>query len=165
MFVTGENASCNCAGRMNDMATSINRNTINLDMPLRTQSWETSKGTLVLDDEVVSFTTGRKTVTMGVADIEPFEAAHLTLVQWLGWSGFLMWTGVGLLLAPVMLLVPVLLVPFLLLVPTPWMVHLKNKAGRTIMVTIGPRAKALEIATAILGARSRLRAAQALAGD
>jgi hypothetical protein len=136
-----------------------------IDMPLRARSWETSKGTLVLDDQVVSFTIGPKTETMGVADIEPFEAAHLTLIQWLGWSGFLMWTGVGLLLAPFMLLVPALLVPFMLLVPTPWMVHLKNKAGRSLIVTIGPRAKALEIATAILGARSRLRAAQALAGD
>jgi hypothetical protein len=136
-----------------------------MDMPLRAQSWETSKGTLVLDDQLVTFTIGRKTETMGVADIEPFEAAHLTLVQWLGWSGFLMWTGVGLLLAPFMLLVPALLVPFMLLVPTPWMVHLKNKAGRPILITIGPRAKAQEIATAILGARSRLRAAQALAGN
>jgi 5-formyltetrahydrofolate cyclo-ligase len=81
-----------------------------MDMPLRAQSWETSKGTLVLDDQVVSFTIGDKTETMGVADIEPFQAAHLTLNQWLGWSGFLMWTGAGLLLAPFMILVPALLV-------------------------------------------------------
>lgn len=141
------------------MAISIN------GIATRAQSWETSKGTLVLNDQVVSFTTGRKTETIRVADIEPFEAGHLTLNQWLGWSGFLMWTGVGLLLAPVMLLVPALLVPFMLLVPTPWMVHLKNEAGRSLIVTIGPRAKALEIATAILGARSRLLAAQALVPD
>ena len=134
-----------------------------MEMPLRGQRWDTSKGTLVLDDQVVSFTIGRKTETMAVADIEPFEAAHLTLIQWLGWSGFLMWTGVGLMLAPFMLLVPALLVPFMLLVPTPWMIHMKNKTGRSLMVAIGPRARALEIATAILGARSRLRAAQALA--
>jgi hypothetical protein len=136
-----------------------------MEMPLGAQSWDTSKGTLVLDGQVVSFTMGRKTETIGVADIEPFYAAHLTLVQWLGWSGFLMWTGVGLLLAPFMLLVPALIVPFILLVPTPWMVQLKNKAGRSLMVTIGPRVKAVEIATAILGARSRLQAAQALAGS
>ena len=135
-----------------------------MEMPLRGQRWDTSKGTLVLDDQVVSFTIGRKTETMAVADIEPFEAAHLTLIQWLGWSGFLMWTGVGLMLAPFMLLVPALLVPFTLLVPTPWMVHLKNKAGRSLIVAIGPRAKALEIATAIRIARSRLQTAQALAG-
>ena len=126
---------------------------------LRAQSWETSKGKLVLDGQVVSFTIGSKTETIGVADIEPFEAAHLTLMQWLGWSGFLMWTGVGLLLAPFMLLVPALLVPFLLLVPTPWMVHLKTKAGRSLIVAIGPRAKALEITGAILAARSQFRAA------
>ena len=136
-----------------------------MDVQLRAQSWETSKGTLVLDGQMVAFTIGRKTATMGVADIEPFEAAHLTLMQWLGWSGFLMWTGVALLLAPFMLLVPALLVPFLLLVPTPWMVHLKTKAGRSLMVAIGPRAKALEIAGAILAARSQFRAAPALAGD
>jgi hypothetical protein len=126
-----------------------------MDVPRRAQSWETSKGTLVLDGQVVMVTMGRKTETMGVADIEPFNAAHLSLIQWLGWSGFLMWTGVGLLLAPFMLLVPALIVPFILLVPTPWMVHLKNKAGRSLIVTIGPRAKALEIATAIVIARSR----------
>jgi hypothetical protein len=137
-----------------------------MDMPLRAQSWETSKGTLVLDDQVVSFTIGGKTETMGVANIEPFEAAHLTLNQWLGWSGFLMWTGAGLLLAPFMILVPALLVPFILLVPTPWIVHLKNKAGRSLIVTVGPRAKALEIAAAILAASrdSGPRTAQALAG-
>jgi hypothetical protein len=129
-----------------------------MDVQLRAQSWQTSKGTLLLDGRMVSFTIGDKTETMGVADIEPFEAAHLTLMQWLGWSGFLMWTGVGLLLAPFMLLVPALLVPFLLLVPTPWMVHLKTKAGRSLMVAIGPRAKALEIAGAILAARSDFRA-------
>jgi hypothetical protein len=134
-----------------------------MEMPLRGQRWVTSKGTLVLDENVVSFTIGRKTETMAVADIEPFEAAHLTLIQWLGWSGFLMWTGVGLMLAPFMLLVPALLVPFMLLVPTPWMIHMKNKTGRSLMVAIGPRAKALEIATAVLGARSRLQTAQALA--
>jgi len=50
---------------------------------LRAQSWETSKGKLVLDGQTVSFTVGSKTETMGVADIEPFEAAHLTLMQWL----------------------------------------------------------------------------------
>jgi hypothetical protein len=132
---------------------------------LPSQSWETSKGTLVLDGGVVSFTIGRKTETIGVADIEPFQAAHLTLMQWLGLSGFLMWTGVGLLLAPFMLLVPALLVPFLLLVPTPWMVHLKNKAGRSLLITIGPRAKALEIAAAITAAGSRHRAVQTLAVD
>jgi hypothetical protein len=136
------------------MAISIYGNT-------RALSWVTSKGTLVLDDQMVTFTIGRKTETMGVADIEPFEAAHLTLMQWLGLSGCLMWTGVGLLLAPFMLLVPALLVPFLLLVPTPWMVHLKNKARRSLLVTIGPRAKALEIAAAIHAARSRLQTAQA----
>src|ERR1700686_5365734 len=53
---------------------------------LRAQSWETSKGKLVLDGQTVSFTVGSKTETMGVADIEPFEAAHLTLMQWLGWA-------------------------------------------------------------------------------
>jgi hypothetical protein len=132
---------------------------------LRAQSWETSKGTLVLDGQKVSFTIGGKTETMGVADIEPFEAAHLTLTQWLGWSGFLVWTGVGLLVAPFMLLVPALLVPFLLLVPTPWMVHLKTKGGRSLMVAIGPRARALEIAGAILAARSQFRGAHALAAD
>jgi hypothetical protein len=42
-------------------------------MPLRAKSWKTSKGTLVLDDQVVSFTIGRKTETMGVADMEPFR--------------------------------------------------------------------------------------------
>jgi hypothetical protein len=131
----------------------------------RAQSWQTSKGTLVLDGQMVSFTIGRKTETMGVADIEPFEAGHLTLMQWLGWSGFLMWTGAGLLLAPFMLLVPALLVPFLLLVPTPWMVHLETKAGQSLMVAIGPRAKALEIAGAIRAARSQFLAAHALAGD
>src|ERR1700681_2360135 len=135
-----------------------------MEMPLRGQRWDTSKGTLVLDENVVSFTIGRKTETMAVADIEPFEAAHLTLIQWLGWSGFLMWTGVGLMLAPFMLLVPALLVPFMLLVPTPWMVHLKNKAGRSLIVAIGPRAKAFEIAGAIRAARSQFRAASALAG-
>jgi hypothetical protein len=134
-----------------------------MEMPLRGQRWDTSKGTLVLDENVVSFTIGHKTETMAVADIEPFEAAHLTLIQWLGWSGLLMWTGVGLMLAPFMLLVPALLVPFMLLVPTPWMIYMKNKTGRSLMVAIGPRAKALEIATAILGARSRLQTAQALA--
>jgi hypothetical protein len=136
-----------------------------MNMQSRARSWETSKGTLVLDGQMVSFTIGSKTETMGVGDIEPFEAAHLTLMQWLGWSGFLMWTGVGLLVAPFMLLVPALLVPFLLLVPTPWMVHLKTKAGRSLMVAIGPRAKALEIAGAILAARSQFRAAPAIAGD
>jgi hypothetical protein len=136
-----------------------------MDGQLRARSWETIKGTLVLDGQAVSFTIGDKTETMGVADIEPFEAAHLTLMQWLGWSGCLMWTGVGLLLAPFMLLVPALLVPFLLLVPTPWMIHLKTKAGRSLMVSIGPRAKAFEIASAILAARSQFRAAHALAGD
>jgi hypothetical protein len=125
------------------------------------QTWQTSKGTLVLDGQVVTVTIGSKTEAMGVAEIEPFEAAHLTLMQWLGWSGCMMWTGAGLLLAPFMLLVPALLVPFMLLVPTPWMVHLKNKAGRSLIVTIGPRLKALEIASAILAARSRLSAAQA----
>jgi hypothetical protein len=43
-------------------------------MPLRAKSWKTSKGTLVLDDQVVSFTIGRKTETMGVADMEPFDS-------------------------------------------------------------------------------------------
>jgi len=132
---------------------------------LRAQSWETSKGKLVLDGQTVSFTVGSKTETMGVADIEPFEAAHLTLMQWLGWSGFLMWTGAGLLVAPFMLLVPALLVPFLLLVPTPWMVHLKTKAGRSLMVAIGPRAKAFEIAGAIHVARSQFPATPTLAAD
>jgi hypothetical protein len=58
-----------------------------MEMPLRAKRWETSKGTLVLDDQLVSFTIGGKTETMEVADIEPFEAAHLTLNQWLGWPG------------------------------------------------------------------------------
>jgi hypothetical protein len=58
-----------------------------------------------------------------------------------------------------MLLVPALLVSFLLLVPTPWMVLLKNTAGRSIIVTVGPRARALEITAAVLGARPRLQAA------
>jgi len=96
---------------------------------------------------------------MALADIKSVEAGRLTLMQWLGWSGFLMWTGVGLLLAPLMLMVPALLVPFLLLVPTPWMVLLKNSAGRSIIVTVGPRAKAREIEAAILGARPRFQAA------
>lgn len=121
--------------------------------------WETKKGTLALDDEAVSMTIGRKVEAMALADIKSVEAGHLTLMQWLGWSGFLMWTGVGLLLAPFMLLVPALLVPFLLLVPTPWMVLLKNTAGRSIVVTVGPRTRALEITAAILGARPRLQAA------
>ena len=125
---------------------------------LRAQSWETSKGKLVLDGQTVSFTVGSKTETMGVADIEPFEAAHLTLMQWLGWSGFLMWTGAGLLVAPFMLLVPALLVPFLLLVPTPWMVHLKTKAGRSLIVSIGSRAKAFEVTRAIHAARTQFGA-------
>jgi hypothetical protein len=125
---------------------------------LRGRSWETSKGTLVLDGQVVSFTIGSTTETIGVADIEPFEAAHLTLMQWLGWSGFLMWTGVGLLLAPFMLLVPALLVPFLLLVPTPWMVHLQTKAGRSLIVSIGSRAKAFEVTRAIHAARTQFGA-------
>ena len=136
-----------------------------MDVQLPARSWQTSKGTLLLDGRMVSFTIGDKTETMGVADIEPFEAAHLTLMQWLGWSGFLMWTGVGLLLAPFMLLVPALLVPFLLLVPTPWMVHLKTKAGRSLMVAIGPRAKAFEIAGAIHVARSQFPATPTLAAD
>src|ERR1700693_852260 len=121
--------------------------------------WETRKGTLTLDRQMVSMTIGRKIETMALADIKSVEAGHLTLMQWLGWSGFFMWTGVGLLLAPVMLLVPALLVPFLLLVPTPWMVLLKNTAGRSIIVTVGPRTKAQEIAATILGASSRLQAA------
>jgi hypothetical protein len=121
--------------------------------------WETRKGTLAVDGQMVSMTIGRTIETMALADIESVEAGHLTLMQWLGWSGFFMWTGVGLLLAPLMLLVPALLVPFLLLVPTPWMVLLKNTAGRSIIVTVGPRAKALEITAAILGARPRLQAA------
>jgi len=66
-------------------------------------------------------------------------------------------------LAPFMILVPALLVPFMLLVPTPWMVHLKNKAGQSLIVAVGPRAKALQIAAAFVGARSRLQTAQALA--
>ena len=136
-----------------------------MDVGQRARSWETSKGTLLLDGQVLSFTIGSKTETIGVADIEPFEAAHLTLMQWLGWSGFLMWTGVGLLLAPFMLLVPALLVPFLLLVPTPWMVHLQTKAGRSLMVSIGSRAKALEVTRAIHSATSQFRAASALAAD
>lgn len=123
------------------------------------QTWATRKGTLALDGQMVSMTIGRKIETMALADIESVEAAHLTLMQWLAWSGFFMWTGVGLLVAPFMLLAPALLVPFLLLVPTPWMVLLKNTAGRSIIVTVGPRAKALEIAATILGARPRLQAA------
>jgi hypothetical protein len=121
--------------------------------------WETKKGTLAVDGKMVSMTVGRKIETVAVTDIVSVEAGHLTLMQWLGWSGFLMWTGVGLLLAPFMLLVPALLVPFLLLVPTPWMVLLKNTAGRSIIVTVGPRAKAMEITAAILGARPLLQAA------
>jgi hypothetical protein len=121
--------------------------------------WETKKGTLALDGQMVSMTIGRKIETMALADVKSVEAGHLTLLQWIGWSGFFMWTGIGLLLAPFMVLVPALLVPFLLLVPTPWMVHLKNDAGRSIIVTVGPRAKALEIAATILGARPRLQAA------
>jgi hypothetical protein len=121
--------------------------------------WETKKGTLAVDGKMVSMTIGRKIETMALADIKSVEAGHLTLVQWLGWSGFFMWTGVGLLLAPFMLLVPALLVPFLLLVPTPWMVLLKNTAGRSIIVTVGPRAKALEITATILSARPLLHAA------
>jgi hypothetical protein len=123
------------------------------------ETWETNKGTLALDGQMVSMTIGRKIETMALADIESVEAGHLTLMQWLGWSGFLMWTGVGLVLAPFMLMAPALLVPFLLLVPTPWMVLLKNTAGRSIIVTVGPRTKALEIAATILGARPRLQAA------
>ena len=121
--------------------------------------WETKKGSLALDGRMVSMTIGRKIETMALDDLKSVEAGHLTLLQWLGWSGFFMWTGVGLLLAPFMVLVPALLVPFLLLVPTPWMVHLKNNAGRSIIVTVGPRAKALEITATILGARPRLQAA------
>jgi hypothetical protein len=123
------------------------------------KSWETKKGTLALDGQMVSMTIGRKIETMALADIKSVEAGHLTLMQWLGWSGFFMWTGVGLLLAPFMLLAPALLVPLLLLVPTPWMVLLKNTAGRSIIVTVGPRGKAVEIAGTILGARPRLQAA------
>jgi hypothetical protein len=123
------------------------------------ETWETKKGTLALDGPIVSMTIGRKIETMALADLKSVEAGHLTLLQWLGWSGFFMWTGVGLLPAPFMVLVPALLVPFLLLVPTPWMVHLKNNAGRSIIVTVGPRAKALEITATILGARPRLQAA------
>jgi hypothetical protein len=121
--------------------------------------WVTKKGTLALDGQIVSMTIGHKIETMALADLKSVEAGHLTLLQWLGWSGFFMWTGVGLLLAPFMVLVPALLVPFLLLVPTPWMVHLKNNAGRSIIVTVGPRAKALAITATILGARPRLQAA------
>lgn len=123
------------------------------------EAWETKKGTLALDGQMVSITLGRKIETMALADIESVEAGHLTLMQWLGWSGFLMWTGVGLLLAPFMILAPALLVPFLLLVPTPWMVLLKNNAGRSMIVTVGPRRKALDIAATILGARPRLKVA------
>ena len=123
------------------------------------QTWATQKGTLALDGQLVSMTIGRKIETMTLADIKSVEAGRLTLAQWLGWSGFFMWTGVGLLLAPVMLMVPALLVPFLLLVPTPWMVLFKNSAGRSVIVTVGPRAKALEITVAILGARPRFQAA------
>lgn len=123
------------------------------------QTWATKKGMLALDGQTVSMTIGRKIETMAMADIESVEAGRLTLMQWLGWSGFLMWTGVGLLLAPFMLMVPALLVPFLLLVPTPSIVLLKNTAGRSIIVTVGPRAKALEIAATILAARPRLQAA------
>src|SRR6202790_2438709 len=125
---------------------------------LRAQSWETSKGKLVLDGQTVSFTVGSKTETMGVADIEPFEAAHLTLMQWLGWSGFLVWTGVRPLLAPFMLLVPAPLVSFLFPVSTPWMVHLKTKAGRSLIVSIGSRAKAFEVTRAIHAARTQFGA-------
>src|ERR1700681_386350 len=121
--------------------------------------WETKKGTLAVDGKMVSMTVGRKIETVAVTDIVSVEAGHLTLMQWLGWSGLFMWTGVGLLLAPFMLLVPALLVPFLLLVPTPWMVLLKNTAGRSIIVTVGPRAKALEITATILSARPLLQAA------
>jgi len=121
--------------------------------------WETKKGSLALDGRMVSMTIGRKIETMALADLKSVEAGHLTLLQWLGWSGFFMWTGVGLLLAPFMVLVPALLVPFLLLVPTPWMVLVKNTEGRSIIVTVGPRAKALKIAATILGARPRLQAA------
>ena len=112
-----------------------------------------------MNGQLVSMTLGRKVENMALADIKSVEAGRLTLMQWLGWSGFFMWTGVGLLLAPLMLMVPALLVPFLLLVPTPWMVLLKNGAGRSIIVTVGPRAKALEIEAAILGARPRFQAA------
>lgn len=111
-----------------------------------------------MDAQVVSMTIGDKIETMALADIESVKAAHLTLTQWLGWSGFFMWTGVGLMLAPFMLLAPALLVPFLLLVPTPWMVVLKNTARRSIMVTVGLRMKALDIAATILVARPRLQA-------
>jgi hypothetical protein len=104
-------------------------------------------------------TIGGKIETMALVDIKSVESEQLTLMQWLGWSGFLMGTGVGLLVAPFMLLVPALLVPFLLLVPTPWMVSLKNSAGRSIIVTVGPRKSVLEITDAILGARPRLQAA------
>jgi hypothetical protein len=123
------------------------------------QTWATKKGTLALDGQLVSMTLGRKVENMALADIKSVEAGRLTLMQWLGWSGFFMWTGVGLLLAPLMLMVPALLVPFLLLVPTPWMVLMKNGAGRSIIVTVGPRAKALEIEAAILGARPRFQGA------
>jgi hypothetical protein len=123
------------------------------------QTWAIKKGTLALDGQSVSMTLGRKIESMALADIKSVEAGRLTLMQWLGWSGFLTWTGVGLLLAPVMLMVPALLVPFLLLVPTPWMVVVKNGAGRSIIVTIGPRAVALDIAVSILGARPRFQAA------
>jgi hypothetical protein len=104
-------------------------------------------------------TIGRKIETMAPVDIKSVESGQLTLMRWLGWSGFFMWTGAGLLVAPFMLLVPALLVPFLLLVPTPWMVSLKNTAGRSIIVTVGPGKKALEIRDSILGARPRLQAA------
>ena len=90
-----------------------------------------------MDGQLVSMTLGGKVENMALADIKSVEAGRLTLMQWLGWSGFLMWTSVGLLLAPLMLMVPARLVPFLLLVPTPWMVLLKNSAGRSIIVTVG----------------------------
>ena len=123
------------------------------------QTWTTKKGRIDLDGQFVSMTIGRKIENMALADIKSVEAGRLTLMQWLGWAGCFMWTGVGLLLAPLMLMVPALLVPFLLLVPTPWMVLLKNSAGRSIIVTVGPRAKALEIEAAILVARPRFQAA------
>jgi hypothetical protein len=137
----------------------------NDEQSLSAKTWQTKKGTLALDDHLVSIRLGDKTESMALGDIKSVETAHLTLMQWLGWSGCLMWTGVGLLLAPFMLLVPALLIPLLLFVPTPWLILLKNTAERSVIVTIGPRAKTLEIVAAILAARARLETEPTLVGN
>lgn len=108
---------------------------------------------------MASMTIGRKIETMALADVKWVEAGHLTLMQWLGWSGFFMWTGIGLLLAPFMLLVPAVLVTFLLLVPHRGWPSLRTLRGGTSSSQSEGGRKALQIAATILGAQPRLQAA------